>query len=88
LAVPTGRVFVRFRESVVAADRIAAIRSAGFSVTELVPYAPQAAWLLPMSQRVVDALIGLEALARLTDVENVEPQMLMERHYRGARRRG
>ena len=78
LAVPTGRVFVRFAEGVKAESRRQEINRAGYELVESVPYAPHAAWLRSRSGDIAAALAGIPKLEQLADVENVEPQMLME----------
>ncbi len=82
LAVPTGRVWIRFAETVGAETRRQAIAALGFQVAEIPAYSPCAAWLDPRSGRVAEALIGLPRLAALPGVEWVAPQMLMERAAR------
>jgi hypothetical protein len=81
-AVPTGRVFVRFAEGVKAETRRQEIDRAGYELVESPVYAPQAAWLRARSGDLADALAGIPRLEQLPDVENVEPQMLMERARR------
>jgi hypothetical protein len=82
LAVPTGRVFIRFADDIKAGDREAEIRAAGYEVDQQVDYAPNAAWLRARSGSIADALKGIDALRKVTGVENVEPQMLMQASYR------
>jgi hypothetical protein len=78
LAVPTGLVFLRLREGVDAASRQREIEQAGFELKEVVPYAPNAAWLKARSGSIADSLEGITRLTALPDVESVEPQMLMK----------
>jgi hypothetical protein len=77
-AVPTGRVFVRFAEGVQAESRRQEINRTGYELVESLAYAPHAAWLRPRSGDMADALAGISRLEQLPDIENVEPQMLME----------
>ncbi len=81
-AVPTGQLFIRFREG----ERVEAHRSAlvqaGFSITSTPEYAPQAAWLRARSGSIADALGGVTTLRRLPGVESVEVQLLMVRARR------
>lgn len=81
-AVPTGRVFIRFREGVRAEERLQEIDQAGYEIAQRIAYAPHAAWLQARSGKIADALTGISALEKLADVENVEPQMLMPRANR------
>ncbi|HKA23198.1 MAG TPA: hypothetical protein VKN18_33330 [Blastocatellia bacterium] len=78
LAVPTGLVFIRFRDGIDAGSRQQEIEHNGFDVKEIVPYAPNAAWLKARSGSIADSLAGISNLAALPDVESVEPQMLMK----------
>lgn len=82
MAVPTGRVFIRFADAVKVADREKEIRSAGYEVDQRLDYAPNAAWLRARSGNIADALNGIATLGKLTDVENIEPQVLMQASYR------
>ena len=77
VAVPTARVFVRFREGVDAKTQGDAIARAGFKIVQVPPYAPHAAWVEPESGGVKEALNGFARLAGLKGIEHVEPQMLM-----------
>jgi hypothetical protein len=78
-AIPTGRVFVRFRSDVTASERRHEIEGSGYEIDEIVSYAPEAVWVRAASGDIADALSDLSKLQKLTDVENVEPQMLMRR---------
>lgn len=82
LAVPTGLVFVRFAEGVSAADRRQELARAGYEIREIISYAPQAAWLEAREGGIAAALSGLAQLATLPEMENVEPQMLLQRALR------
>lgn len=82
LAVPTGMVFIRFAESVDIASQQAAINQAGYEVAQTLAYAPHAGWLRAKTGKIADALTGISQLATIPNVENVEPQMLMERQLR------
>lgn len=77
-AVPTGLVFIRFADGVKIAERTKEIKEAGFEVAETLAYALNAAWLRARSGDIADALNGLRALEKISNVESVEPQMLME----------
>jgi hypothetical protein len=78
LAVPTGLVFIRFRDEITAGSRLQEIEQAGFELKDVVPYAPNAAWLKARSGSIADSLVGISQLTALADVESVEPQMLMK----------
>jgi hypothetical protein len=78
IAVPTGRILVRFGESDRAEDHRAALARAEYVVETVHSYAPQAAWVRARAEGISDALRGLPRLERLPDVEAVEPQMLSE----------
>jgi hypothetical protein len=78
LAVPTGRILVRFAAGTLAEDRRTHLRGLGFDIEEVLGYAPEAAWVRPAGGGIVAALRGLPALESLPGVEHVEPQMLMK----------
>jgi hypothetical protein len=82
LAVPTGRLYVRFAEGVSATSRADALREAGYELVDSPRYAPHTAWVRPLEGEIGRALADVERLARLPDVERVEPQMLMPRSMR------
>ena len=75
-AVPTGRVWVRFADGVKAAEKNDAFKNLGFEIEESPAWAPQAVWLRSSSGRIADALAALPELKGLTEVVQVEPQML------------
>lgn len=79
LAVPTGRVLVRFVEGESVERRRPELAALGFEVDRRLSYAPHAAWLRSNTGRVGDALRQLINLERLEGIENVEPQMLTEK---------
>jgi hypothetical protein len=79
LAVPTGRLFVRFAEGIKASDRAPALRALGFAIERSPSYAPSAAWVTPLAGSATAALDHIEALQKLPDVAHVEPQLVMER---------
>jgi hypothetical protein len=82
LAVPTGLVFIRFVEGVEVESHREAIKQAGYEIAQSLSYAPHAAWLHAKSGNILDALVGISKLEAIPTVENVEPQMLMERVQR------
>lgn len=82
IAVPTGQVFLRFAEGIAVETRQNIIQQAGYQVTEIVFYAPNAAWLRPLSGEIADALRLLSRLEAIDPVEVVEPQMVMGRSKR------
>ncbi len=80
--VPTGEVFIRFEEGVDARDRAANIEAAGYSITKVLDFAPQGAWVHAISGEIADSLQRLAQLEGLVGIENIEPQLLMERQLR------
>jgi hypothetical protein len=82
LAVPTGRVFVRFRDGERVEGHRDDLSAAGYVLESVPAYAPQAGWLRPTSARVADALTNLDRLRELPGVKHVEPQLVMERARR------
>lgn len=83
LAVPTGRVLVRLTADLRPAQRQHEFQALGFEIERVLPYAPHTAWLRRVDGDVEAALIGLKALARVPGAEHVEPQLLLERAFRG-----
>lgn len=81
LAVPTGRIWLRFAEGEPIAAHRAAIEAAGYTI-ETLPYAPHAAWVQARSGNIADALNQMAQLEALPKVEHVEPQLLMQRSLR------
>jgi hypothetical protein len=79
IAVPTGRVFVRFAEGVRADERRDALTALGFEIERTMSYAKNAAWVSSADGGVAHALERLPQLESLPDVMHVEPQLLMER---------
>ncbi len=82
LAVPTGKVFIRFAQGVEAASRRQEIESAGYEIAQISKYTPHTAWLQSTSSTIAHSLSNIHALESLADVENVEPQMLTLRELR------
>lgn len=78
LAVPTGLILIRYTDNIVAISRKQAIQSIGYIIDQPLAYAPQAAWLKAANGDIAFALNNTSQLEAQTDVENVEPQMLME----------
>jgi len=79
MVVPTGRIFVRFRDGVVASTRATDLERAGYRLAQMLPYAPNAAWVEADDQQIASALGNISRLERLGDVVNVEPQLLAPR---------
>jgi hypothetical protein len=82
IAVPTGRVFVRFRDDVAVSARADELKRAGYRIAKTLPYAPNAAWLEADDGRVATALRNIGRLETLGDVVTVEPQLLSPRAAR------
>ena len=75
-AVPTGLVLVRFAEGVSATRRGDMLARHGFTLVDVLPYAPGAAWVRAISGGISASLAGIPTLESLPEVVNVEPQML------------
>jgi hypothetical protein len=82
LAVPTGLVFIRFAEGVDVESQREEINRAGYEVAQILSYAPHSAWLRAQSGNIADAIARIPQLEAIPKVENIEPQMLMERGLR------
>ena len=76
IAVPTGRVLVRFAEGDSPEHHREGIVEAGYEIDQVLAYAPHAAWVRARSGRIPDALARLPSLEALPGVEHVEPQMV------------
>jgi hypothetical protein len=82
LAVPTGKIFIRFDEDILALDYTAEVERLGYEIEESPIYAPHALWLRPKSGVVAEALAHAQDLRQLPHIANVEPQLLIERKLR------
>lgn len=82
LAVPTGHVLVRFATGERAEDHETDLADAGFTIEEVLSYAPQAAWVRAASGEISDSLRRLDEVAAVRGVEHVEPQLVSEAHTR------
>ena len=82
LAVPTGLIFIRFREETQAETRQEEINQAGYKIVQTLSYALNAAWLEARSGSFAEALRKVHLLENITAVENVEPQMLRQKVQR------
>lgn len=82
IVVPTGRVLVRFRETIRADARRDALQTAGYRIEAVLSYAPNCAWVVAASGDRAQALHNIGRLEALADVENVEPQWLSPRAMR------
>jgi len=80
--VPSGRVFVRFAATVNADSQRPQLLQAGYRVSAVPSYAPQAAWLEAADGQPAHALSGIARLEAVAGVENVEPQWLEARQAR------
>lgn len=75
-AVPTGRIFIRFTDHIEVRNRQESLVSAGYTILRINPYARHTAWLGIASGITAEALLGIPRLERLSDVVNVEPEMV------------
>lgn len=81
-AVATGEVFIRFEEGIDARDRAEDLKAEGYIITKVLEFAPQGAWVHAISGEVADSLQRLTQLEGMVGVENIEPQLLIERQLR------
>ena len=84
LAVPTGRLFVRFEEGL-GAERERILRDCGFRVESVPSWAPTSAWIVSTKGGVADALGGIPELCARAGVIHVEPEMLRPMTKRASR---
>jgi hypothetical protein len=82
LAIPTGRVFVRFSEHTKFENHRMDIKRYGFKVDQILSYAPHAGWVKPNSGEIAEALSRFEELKQIPGVAAVEPQMIMQSQQR------
>ena len=82
LAVPTGRIFVRFQPEIRLDELRRAIEDCGFVIVEHLPYAPNAGWLQAADRGIATALLSFPKLQSIPQLENAEPQMLMHKAQR------
>src|SRR6185295_3202121 len=59
LAVPTGRVFIRFEEGTSAADRREDLERSGYEIVQIPGYAPHAAWVQSRGGDIASSLQGI-----------------------------
>ena len=78
LAVPTGRILVRFADGILAVSRRHAIQRIGYIIDQELHYVPHALWVKSTNGDIAFALNNISLLEGLSEVEYVEPQMLME----------
>jgi hypothetical protein len=82
MVVPTGRVLVRFNEGDAAADHQDDLRTIGYVVEQVLPYATHTAWVRAATGGVAAALRDLDRLGDVRGVVAVEPQMIGQRSKR------
>ncbi len=82
LAVPTGRLWVRFAEDDRAESHRATLARSGLEIVSIPPWAEHAAWVRARADSLSESLRrGIDAAADLAAAHGaslVEPQMLME----------
>src|SRR5215469_1779673 len=73
-AIPTGRLWVRFAQSIDATQMRERVEKAGCTLEELPPWAANSAWVRASSGEVEDALAAVPVLQKSPGVEYVEPE--------------
>lgn len=76
LAIPTGRVFLRFADGVDFAAKAPELEAAGFRPVGAPGRATNAGWAAPSSSQPADGLNAIDRLADLPDLAHAEPQLL------------
>jgi hypothetical protein len=84
LAVPTGRVFVRFDEKSEAAEREPELRRAGYVLDASADWSRDVAWVTAVDGGVEAALSGLAGLLHIRGLQHAEPELLRRREQRRA----
>lgn len=84
LAVPTGRVFIRFSEGIEIASRQAELKRVGYRLAQTLAYASNAGWLEAEDMTTLTALKNIGKLGQLADIANIEPQFLSARVTRSS----
>jgi hypothetical protein len=82
MAVPTGKVLVRFSQGTIATEHDATLQEAGYAIESSPPYAPHTAWVRAQSGDIAEALSNIPKLESIAAIENVEPQMIVERQFK------
>ena len=78
LAVPTGLILVRYTDNITAISQQQALQRIGYIIDQELHYVPQALWVKSANGDIAYGLNNISLLETQPDVENVEPQMLME----------
>ena len=82
LAVPTGRIFIRFTPDIRVEVHRRSLAEQGYTVVTIPSYAPHTAWVQATNDDIATSLLNIEQLNGLPGVVNVEPQLLMQRKSR------
>lgn len=82
LAVPTGRIYVRGKPGTSIEAYRAQFAKLGYTIVEVPAYAPHTAWVQAATGDVGASLQHFEQLTTLSDIEHVEPELLMKRSQR------
>ena len=82
LAVPTGRIFLRFTPDIRVEAHRSGLAERGYTVVTIPSYAPHTAWVQATNDDIATSLLNIEQLNGLPGVVNVEPQLLMQRKSR------
>ena len=83
LAVPTGRVFVRFGEDCSPDEQNAIAQGAGYRTESTPSWAPHSAWLVAAVGGAREALAALPGLLARRGVRHAEPELLRPAARRG-----
>ena len=76
--VPTARVFVLCRGAHTVTECREEIEGAGFEIERVPKSAPHGAWLIARSGEAIDAIVALELLAQIEQLEVVQPELVGE----------
>ena len=82
LAVPTGRIFIRFTPDIRVEVHRRSLAERGYTVVTIPSYAPHTAWVQAINGDIATSLLNIEKLNGLPGIVNVESQLLMQRDSR------
>lgn len=77
-SIPTGEILVRLASERKITEIQGKLEELGYTLKNVLSYAPHAGWVQATSGKIKDSLSGLKNLFGAPGVEHVEPQMLSQ----------